>query len=241
MKFNAITRANAEQYRRHKFPPYRAEGEQEQDVFVDKEPRFEDGFQQGLELGHKEGLEQGHSQGVALGKTDGHRQGMAAGFDDGQQQGNELFTQALELLASAQQKVEQLSRHKLLAQQAIIADLVGQVSKRVIRAELTLNPTQVLTLVEEALLSLTDEVDKVRIFLNPDDKQRLADLGLDTVNGWKLEVDNDLAIGDCSIRSSQMEISVDTAERFNECMESVKQSIAHESGEADASQSSPEA
>ncbi len=222
---NPLLNQGSGQLRRHRFPPYRAQSEQDDyqqnDSQIDLEAKFEDGFQQGIELGHKEGLSQGYQQGLNQGQIEGHQQGLAQGKIAGQQ----LFDNSLALLATSQEKVEQLSHHKLLEQQKLISDIVSQVARRVVRAELTLNPTQVLALVEEAMKSLTDEVDKVRIFLNQEDKKRLSELGIDTLHGWPIEDDPELAVGDCFIRSKQMEIAVDTEERFGECMANVEQTL----------------
>ena len=128
-----------------------------------------------------------------------------------------------------QRKVDELAKHKLVVQQELIADLVGQVSRQVIRAELTLSPKQVLNLVEEAIQVFADDIEKVRIFLNVDDKKRLKDLGISDLNGWTLEADEKLAVGDSYINSSDKEISVDTEERFQQCMESVNQSMTEAS------------
>lgn len=220
--------------RRHRFPPYRSPEEVAESSSDDNAAKFEDGFQQGLELGHKEGVSQGYQQGFSQGNTEGHQQGQQEGFTTGQSEGQQLFADSLAVLAKSQQQVEKLSRHKLIEQQSLITDIVSQVAMRVIRAELTLNPKQVLTLVEEAMLSLSDEVDKVRIFLNPEDKKRLHELGIDTLNNWPLEEEVTLAIGDCFIRSNQMEIAVDTQERFGECMTSVQQSLASTEGLVEA-------
>ncbi|WP_440875236.1 FliH/SctL family protein [Thalassotalea sp. PLHSN55] len=213
------------QWRRHRFPPFREYNEFALEDSIDSQAehnaKFEDGFQQGVELGHQEGLKQGYQQGLAQGEEDGRQQG----FSQGKVQGQQLFNNSLALLAKSQEKVEQLSHHKLVEQQKLIADIVAQVAQRVVRAELTLNPRQVLSLVEEAMQSLTDEVDKVRIFLNHEDKKRLNELGIETLQGWPLEEDSELAVGDCFIRSKQMEIAVDTQDRFAECMANVEQSL----------------
>ena len=221
-----ILKASGSGYRPHRFPPFRSESEKLPALTDSEQPSFEQGFQEGLELGHQEGHQQGFTQGVNDGKLEGQKQGMAAGLAEGQKKGQAIFHAATELLSTIQDKVEQLSHHKLQAQQALIGDLVTQVARSVIRAELTLNPKQILTLAEEAMASLADDVDKVRIFLNSEDLQRLSALGLTELNGWPLEADDQLEIGDCLIRSAQMEIAVNTEERFAECMENVNKSIA---------------
>lgn len=226
MKSANIIRSDMTNYRRHVFPPLRVESDSGLNLADDGAPNFEQGFQQGLETGHAEGNELGYQQGLATGQHEGHNIGLTKGIAEGQVQGAQLFKDAVAQLSTLQQKVDELSRHKLVAQQTLISELVAQVSRQVIRAELTLNPKQVLTLVEEAMQAFADDVDKVRIFLNSEDKQRLESLGVNELNGWLLETDEQLACGDCYIRSTEKEISVDTEERFQQCMEGVRQSMS---------------
>ena len=225
MQSAKVIKSTESLYRVHKFPPFRNENDDLPTLSDSEQPSFEQGFQQGLELGHQEGKEQGYPQGLAEGKEQGHQQGLISGINEGKQQGLATYVEATQVLASIQDKVEQLSHHKLQAQQQIIGDLVTQVARSVIRAELTLNPKQVLALAEEAMSSLADDIDKVRIFLNEEDLQRLKAQGITELNSWPLTADDQLDIGDCTIRSAQMEISVNTEERFNECMENVHESI----------------
>lgn len=226
MKSSNIIRSDMTNYRRHVFPPLRVESEFDQNSADDGIPNFEQGFQEGLEAGHTEGHERGHQQGLANGQREGHNTGLSQGIAEGQIQGAQLFKDAVVQLAAVQHKVDELSRHKLVAQQVLVSDLVAQVSRQVIRAELTLNPKQVLTLVEEAMQVFADDVDKVKIYLNVEDKQRLESLGINNLNGWLLETDEQLACGDCYIRSTEKEILVNTEERFQQCMEGVHQSMS---------------
>lgn len=220
-----IIKANKISYRRHVFPPFRVGGGAPLGAVDEISPNFEQGFQQGLEEGHKEGVERGLQQGLVDGRQEGYNTGLMQGIAEGQIKGAQLFKDAITQLSTVQKKVDELAKHKLVVQQELIADLVGQVSRQVIRAELTLNPKQVLNLVEEAIQVFADDIEKVRIFLNVDDKKRLKDLGISDLNGWALEVDDKLAVGDSYIKSSDKEISVDTEERFQQCMESMNQSM----------------
>jgi len=224
-----IIKSNKTSYRRHVFPPFRVAGGSNLGVIDEVSPNFEQGFQQGLEEGHKEGAERGLQQGLVDGHQEGYNAGLMKGIAEGQIKGAQLFKDAIAQLSTVQRKVDELAKHKLVVQQELIADLVGQVSRQVIRAELTLSPKQVLNLVEEAIQVFADDIEKVRIFLNVDDKKRLKDLGISDLNGWTLEADEKLAVGDSYINSSDKEISVDTEERFQQCMESVNQSMTEAS------------
>ena len=55
-------------------------------------------------------------------------------------------------------------------------ELVHKVSKHVIRCALTLHPTQLLTLAEEALAGMPGDQEDVRIHLNPEECARIREL-----------------------------------------------------------------
>lgn len=231
MRYSKVFHPNAGQYRRHLFPPLRMGVERDEMELFDEEveqqdqPTFEQGFNEGLERGHSEGLIQGQEQGFAQGLKDGYQAGLKQGIEEGQKEGRDIYEIALGGLEKMQKSMSELSRHKLVEQQELIAELVGQVARRVVRAELTLNPQQVVTLVEEALTGLADDVEKVRIYINPEDKKRLEALGTTHLRDWPFEADASIAVGDCRISAAQMEIAVESEERVVQCMDNVKQSL----------------
>ena len=60
------------------------------------------------------------------------------------------------------------------AQRKEVVDLVGKIARQVIRAELALQPVQLLALVEEALAVMPPSRDQVEVFLIPKNCKRVS-------------------------------------------------------------------
>ncbi|MNJ21554.1 flagellar assembly protein H [compost metagenome] len=99
--------------------------------------------------------------------------------------------------------------------------LVKKVAEQVIRCELTLNPAQLLTLVEEALAGMAVEMHDVHIQLHPQEYARIKDLAPDRAAVWRLVADETLALGECRIVTPQAEVDVGCQQRLDACVETL--------------------
>lgn len=152
--------------RLYRFPALGQSGEEARS----QQEQFEFGYQQGLEQGHDEGYQAGYQQGLTSGLQEGEstglQQGQTRGFAQGLSEGRAAFEQAMVPFAKLQEQWESLSRARMAEQKELIAQLVAQVAKRVIMAEFTLNPQQVMNQVEQALATLPSESEELVIYLN---------------------------------------------------------------------------
>lgn len=223
-------------YRRYRFPSlYGEENTSESPT----EELQEQQYQHSLEQGYQDGFEQGRQAGFAAGLEQGRQQGIEQGLEQGRVQGQAQLRELQTTLAdelrhwqsSAEQQWQQLSLSALNQQQQHICQLVEQVARRVIRSELTLNPEQVLAIVEEALQGIDARVSELQLFINPEDKQRLAEIGIAECRGWALHVDATLAQGDCRIETETLTLEALTEERLQKGIAKVNQSLSdpHES------------
>ena len=142
--------------RLHKFPPLRKR-RPVQNLADDARQALDDaalqsqlqqGFQEGLNRGFAQGMEEGYQEGLRLGFEEGVRKGRSEGKTQARQQFLEAAHPLDSIIASMEAfmaNYEQRRREELL-------QLVEKVTRQVIRCELTLHPTQILTLVEEALV-----------------------------------------------------------------------------------------
>lgn len=229
--FDANRSAGATNYRRYRFPSlYGEEGATESP----NEELQEQQYQQSLEQGFQEGQEQGREAGFQAGLEQGRQQGIAEGLEQGRVQGQNQLQELQGTLAdelrqwqvSAEQQWQQLSLSALNQQQQYICQLVEQVARRVIRSELTINPEQVLAIVEEALQGIDTRVSELQLFINPDDKQRLADIGITECRGWALHADAKLSPGDCRIETETLTLEALTEERLQKGIAKVSQSLS---------------
>ncbi|WKE66523.1 FliH/SctL family protein [Gallaecimonas kandeliae] len=211
-------------YRRHRFASLsslQARDKGEVDPF---QQGYDDGFQQGQEKGLHQGLEDGRAQGRQQGFEDGFRDGRA----QGEAAGRADFDQALAPLQAAQQALAEAREQQLGDNLDSLCALVEQVARRVIHAELSLNPAQILKLVEEAIGRLDNSKGPIRIFLSGDDHQRLAKVGINHCGDYPLLADPSLGIGDCRLESEQQQLAVSSEARLESCMAQVRSELESE-------------
>jgi len=184
-----------------------------------------DGFQEGIDKGYREGLEQGREAGHREGFQRGVEDGKALGLEEGRLQGRRAFDEAgqpLDRLIEAfdvfRQEYEQARREELL-------ELVQKVARQVIRCELTLHPTQLLTLAEEALSAMPGDQEDVRIHLNPEECARIRELAPERAAAWRLVPDEKLALGECRVLTAQAEADIGCQQRLDSCMETLAEHI----------------
>lgn len=212
--------------RLYRFPALGQSGEEAQS----QQEEFEYGYQQGLEQGQAEGYQSGYQQGLTSGLIEGEakglQQGQVRGLAQGLAEGRASFDQAMVPFAKLQQQWESLTQARMLEQKELIAQLVAQVAKRVIQAEFTLNPQQVLQQVEQAMASLPSESEDLVIYLSEGDRQRLAEQGVTRCEKWPLQVDGALGIGDARIETRAAVIEINTKERLDRCVDQINQTLA---------------
>lgn len=177
---------------------------------------YEQGLEQGREAGHREGFERGIEDGKAIGREEGRLQGLKA-FDEAAQP----LDQLVERFERFRQDFEQARREQLL-------ELVQKVSKQVIRCELTLQPTQLLSLAEEALAAMPDDQQDVRILLNPDECARIKELAPERAAAWRLVPDDKLALGECRVITAESEADIGCQQRLDSCMDTLAEHIKAE-------------
>jgi flagellar assembly protein FliH len=184
-----------------------------------------DGFQEGIDKGYREGLEQGREAGHREGFQRGVEDGKALGLEEGRQQGRRAFDEAgqpldrlIEAFEGFRQEYEQARREELL-------ELVQKVARQVIRCELTLHPTQLLTLAEEALSAMPGDQEDVRIHLNPEECARIRELTPERAAAWRLVPDEKLPLGECRVLTAQAEADIGCQQRLDSCMETLAEHI----------------
>ena len=171
---------------------------------------------QGREAGHREGFARGVEDGRALGREEGRLQGRQA-FDTAGQP----LERMIEEFAAFRQAFDQARREELLA-------LVQKVARQVIRCELTLHPTQLLTLAEEALTAMPGDQEDVRIHLNPEECARIRELAPERAAAWRLVPDEKLALGECRVLTAQAEADIGCQQRLDSCMDTLAEHIRAE-------------
>ncbi len=187
-----------------------------------------DGFQEGLDKGYMEGLEQGREAGQREGFEQGRQDGLRQGRDDGRGEGRQAFEAAARPLERVAAEFRQFARDFELSRQKQLLELVEKVAKQVIRCELTLHPTQLLALAEEALAAMPGEQGEVQILLNPEECARIKELAPERAAAWRLIPDERLGLGECRVVTAQAEADIGCQQRLDSCMDTLTEHVRGE-------------
>ncbi len=218
-------RLSGERVRRHQFSPLHAD-ELAQNH---EEPSWQD-YQQAFDKGYDEGVVKGHEAGLVSGHKEGQQSGYAAGFNQGRIEGqlkgkeaiDEQLNNLITPLSAMKSLLEEGHTQQVMQQQELILDLVRRVSIQVIRCELTLQPQQILALVEETLAAIPDAPTDVKIHLEPSAVTQLKDIAADKVQDWTLVPDNTISAGGCRIVGDKSDADASMETRLNACLDQVE-------------------
>lgn len=223
--------------RLHKFPPLRKRHQaqhrpDEQHPVMDDtalQAQFQQGFQDGLNSGFAQGLEEGKSEGYQEGLRLGFDEGVRKGRSEGKVQARQQFLEAAHPLDSIIASMETFMANYEQRRREELLQLVEKVTRQVIRCELTLHPTQILTLVEEALSALPQQPEQVKVMLNSDEHRRISEAEPEKVSLWGLTADPDLPPGECRVITNTTEMDVGCQHRLDQCMDALKANLLPES------------
>ncbi len=222
-------------YRIHRFPPLAQPTVEEQaqaangkERQVDIQRQLEAGFKQGLSQGHDEGLRQGIEQGRQQGLAEGQKEGFQKGFMSGEQSGKQTFLDAAKPVNELYQTLSRWQKEREQQQRHIICELVQKVAQQVIRAELTLMPQQILSLVDETLHAMPGKSEQVTVHLNPQDLERIRNVNAELPKEWRLVANPELPVGGCHLETEHAEADASCDSRLETCMDNVKQHLLDE-------------
>ena len=114
-----------------------------------------------------------------------------------------------------------------------VVDLVAKVARQVIRAELALQPVQLLALVDETLASMPPTREEIDVFLNPEELKRISELDPKRAKRWNLIADARLDAGECRIKAGDNEVDAGCHQRLSACMDQVSSHLALAAEHAD--------
>jgi flagellar assembly protein FliH len=183
-----------------------------------------DGYRQGQREGFEAGLDQGRSEGYPVGQSEGFQRGIEEGRVAALAQFDELSKPIDAMLKG----LKKLKTDMRAAQRKEVVDLVGKIARQVIRAELALQPVQLLTLVEEALSVMPPSRDQVEVFLNPEELRRVLELDPKRAKKWTLLPDPALEPGECRVRSGDNEVDAGCQGRLSAVMDQVREQLLDE-------------
>jgi flagellar assembly protein FliH len=181
-----------------------------------------DGFRQGQQDGYDVGVEQGRSEGFDA----GHAEGLARGIEEGRQQALAELEAMAKPVDAMLRGLKKLKTEFKNAQRKEVVDLVGKIARQVIRAELALQPVQMLALVDEALSAMPPTRDEIEVMLNPEEMKRIQELDPKRAKKWNLMADPALEPGECRVRAGDHEVDAGCQGRLAACMEQVREALS---------------
>jgi len=216
------------QFRPYHFPPLAkflaasdstaASGAAQQDW----EGAMTDGYRQGQQDGYEAGVEQGRSDGFDA----GHEDGIARGYEEGLRRAMADFEAMSKPIDAMLRGLKKMKTEYKNAQRKEVVDLVGKIARQVIRAELALQPVQMLALVDEALSAMPPTRDEVEVMLNPEELKRIQELDPKRAKKWNLLADPRLEPGECRVKAGDHEVDAGCQGRLAACMEQVREGLA---------------
>lgn len=220
-----VIKADSRAWRPYRFPPRCATASADNHGW-DSDPAarqraISEGFQEGLEKGYQDGVAEGREAGLREGFEAGRQDGLRKGREEGCATGRQAFDEASAPLSAAVEAFGEYRQAFQRSRQKELLELVQKVARQVIRVELTLNPTQLLTLAEEALAAMPGEQGDVQILLNPEECARIRELNPERAARWRLVPDERLALGECRVVTAQAEADIGCQQRLDSCMEAL--------------------
>ncbi|NMH66742.1 flagellar assembly protein FliH [Shewanella salipaludis] len=210
--------------RRYRFPPLQSEaapGSTAESGWQDYQQAFDQGYDEGVQEGRSAGYEAGAQEGRAAGHAAGFHQGKLEGQQAGRSSIDAQLNEMIVPLGALKELLEEGHSRQVQEQQTLILDLVRRVSQQVIRCELTLQPQQILKLVEETLSALPDDQADIKIHLEPTAVLKLKELAEDKIRGWNLVADAAISAGSCRIVSDKSDADASVETRLDACMQQV--------------------
>lgn len=184
-----------------------------------------EGFQQGMDKGYQEGYDAGQERGHQAGLSAGYEEGHQRGWQEARQEAQARFEGLAQPLDKALAELTRLQADYQSVLRKEVVDIVAKVARQVIRCELTLQPTQLLALIDETLAAMPPAPDGIEIYLNPEECQRIRELAPVRTQSWTLIPDARLALGECRVKVGEREADAGCNQRLNACMDQVRSQL----------------
>ncbi|HAT33675.1 MAG TPA: flagellar assembly protein H [Janthinobacterium sp.] len=207
-------------FRAYRFPPlsqFIAAGQRAEDGDGQWQASVAEGFEQGRRDGYDAGLARGHQDGY----DSGHDEGSARGREAGRNETLLTLDRLARPVDAILRNLRKVRADYRAAQRKEVVDLVAKVARQVIRAELALQPVQLLALVDETLASMPPTREDIDVYLNPEELKRIGELDPKRAKRWNLLADARLDAGECRIRAGDNEVDAGCHQRLAACMEQV--------------------
>jgi len=219
------------QFRPYHFPPlHQVRASQGVAPTAGQDAPTQDDWDSALAAGYRQGQQDGYDAGFEAARAEGYAAGQAEGLQRGLEEGRAQALAGLDQIGkpvdAALKALKKLKSDFKAAQRKEVVDLVGKIARQVIRAELALQPTQLLALVDEALAAMPPARDAIEVLMNPEELKRVCELDPKRAKKWNLLADPSLEPGEIRVKAGDHEVDAGCQGRLAACMDQVREAVA---------------
>lgn len=171
-------------------------------------------YQEVYQQAFQEGREAGYQEGFATGQQEGHQQAF-------QQHEATLVQQAQGFTALSAQLNQSLAERDTQFSHAL-SELVSNLARTVLQRELSVEQTQIEDLVQLCISKLPHDVERVDIFVNPQDVKFLQENNIHK-DEYRIHPDPNLPLGSCRVSDGLSTAEYIIGDEFNELIQQIFQ------------------
>ena len=195
------------------------------------------------EDGYNEGREAGYHAGLAEGRAEGHEEGLQTGVAEGREQGEKQgYDETRKDIDTKLERLEQLMgelllpirRHEDEVESALV-NLTTVLARAVVFRELSLDSSQIQSVVRRALAALPSTAENLRIHIHPDDETFVREVTARLDTSAAVIADDTILPGGCTVETRHSLVDFTVEKRFQRAVQSMlaQQAAEGESGEAE--------
>lgn len=181
------------------------------------------------EDGYNEGREAGYQAGLAEGKAEGHEQGLQTGVAEGREQGEKKgYEESRKEIDTKLDRLEHLMgelllpirRHEDEVESALV-NLTTVLARAVVFRELSLDSSQIQSVVRKALAALPSTAENLRIHIHPDDETFVREVTARLDSSASIVADDTILPGGCTIQTRHSLVDFTVEKRFQRAVQSM--------------------
>lgn len=245
---NRIPKEQLTAYERWELPLLDARGnevarEEERDVKPLTAADLEEIRKAAREDGYNEGREAGYQAGLAEGRAEGHEEGLQTGVAEGREQGEKQgYEETRKDIDTKLDSLEHLMgelllpirRHEDEVESALV-NLTTVLARAVVFRELSLDSSQIQSVVRRALSALPSTAENLRIHIHPDDENFVREVTARLDSSAAIIADDTILPGGCTVQTRHSLVDFTVEKRFQRAVQSMlaQQAAEGESGEVE--------
>jgi flagellar assembly protein FliH len=184
------------------------------DITDIRQAAYDDGYREGRDSGYKAGFEegqaQGHTEGLESGLTEGREKGATQGYDETRKELDARLGRLEDLMGEL---LFPISRHEDELETALL-NLTTVLARAVVYRELTMDSSQIQTVVRHALQALPSTADNVRIHVHPSDHELVQKVAERLDAPASVVEDETILPGGCKLETRHSLVDFTVEKRF---------------------------